>query len=124
MTFDREGDPDQDFSPIVIVDRTGCTFVRKVRNIQELGGALAVIVDFRENENPENLVMIDDGTGSSIVIPSILISKEQGLKLISAVEQTERANAVAGAMKQYVALMVDFAMVCLTGMFIAAVGKS
>jgi hypothetical protein len=61
---------------IVMVDRGNCTFVDKVRNVQQAGGAAAVIVD----NVVENVIpyMADDGTGSDISIPSVLIGLQDG----------------------------------------------
>ncbi len=109
--LDPEGDPDNDVSPIVLVDRGGCSFVRKTRNIQELGGALALVVDSREGKDPEQVVMIDDGTGSSIAIPTILISKADGKRLKDEVERTEASNKVNADNREFVVLMVDFELV-------------
>jgi len=36
------------------------------------------VVDNKENEDPEFLVMADDGTGSSVNIPTFLIGKSAG----------------------------------------------
>ena len=85
--LDREGDPDNDFSPIVLVERGLCSFVKKAKNVQELGGALTLIVDNRDGENPENVIMIDDGTGINIAIPTILISKDDGNVLKEAIQR-------------------------------------
>jgi hypothetical protein len=63
-------------SYIVMVDRGECTFVTKVRNVQEVGGKAVVIVDNRDETNLP--FMADDGTGGSITIPSTLISKADG----------------------------------------------
>ena len=71
-------DEDSDLSPIVIVDRGGgCTFTTKVRNIEQLGVKLAIIIDDKV-ENTEDLIMADDGTGHSINIPSFIIRKKEG----------------------------------------------
>jgi hypothetical protein len=67
-------------SPIVLVDRGGCSFLTKVRNIEELGVKVAIVTDNRE-EHTEDLIMADDGTGASINIPSFLISKKDGDKI-------------------------------------------
>ena len=67
-------------NPIIMVDRGDCHFVQKVRNIQNMGVHLAVIVD-NKDEHSENLVMADDGSGWSITIPSFFIRKNAG-KLI------------------------------------------
>lgn len=76
-----EGDPDVTPSPIVLVERGGCSFVKKVRNIEHAGGSLAVIIDNKAGEIVEQVIMVDDGTGHGIKIPSMLISKADGKKL-------------------------------------------
>lgn len=68
-------DQESDMQPIVIVQRGGCTFVKKVRNIEKLGVKLAIIADNRD-EHSEELIMSDDGTGYSISIPSFIIRKK------------------------------------------------
>jgi len=67
--------------PIVMVDRGNCTFVTKSRNVQNLGGSLAMIINNRDDEIIDNVLMMDDGNGSDIYIPTILISKQDGDKL-------------------------------------------
>ncbi len=49
----------------------------KVRNIERAGGSLAVII----NDTPEDInkvIMSDDGTGTGIRIPAMLIGKKEG----------------------------------------------
>ena len=58
----------------MIADRGNCTFVTKVRNIEKLGVKLSIICD-NKAEFVEGVIMSDDGTGSSVNIPSFLISK-------------------------------------------------
>lgn len=65
-------------SPIVIVRRGSCSFVQKVRNIEHGGGRLAIIVDEVDNESPDMIIMVDDGTGNGIQIPSVMLSKADG----------------------------------------------
>jgi hypothetical protein len=62
---------------IVLVDRGNCSFVTKVRNAERAGASLVVVVDDRE-ENITNVIMGDDGTGTGIRIPSMLIGKDSG----------------------------------------------
>ena len=57
------------------MDRGGCSFVQKVRNLERYGVKLAVIADNQE-EDSENLIMTDDGSGHSINIPSFIIRKK------------------------------------------------
>ena len=61
----------------VMVDRGQCSFVTKSRNIAHAGGSMAVVIDNR-NEIADNILMSDDGTGSSITIPSMLIGYKHG----------------------------------------------
>eukprot|EP00826_Nyctotherus_ovalis_P027702 TRINITY_DN2167_c0_g3_i1.p1 TRINITY_DN2167_c0_g3~~TRINITY_DN2167_c0_g3_i1.p1 ORF type:complete len:357 (-),score=83.68 TRINITY_DN2167_c0_g3_i1:372-1442(-) len=109
VILDREGDPDDDFSPIVLVERGNCSFIRKAKNVQEIGGALALIVD-NQDRNPEYFIMVDDGTAYEIVIPTILVSKSDGQKIKQTVLDTESENKGKTKHKEFVVLMVDFEM--------------
>ena len=71
-----------DPNPIVIVERGNCTFVQKVRNVEHGGGKMAIIVDELDNENVKYVVMVDDGTGNGIFIPSAMMNKGPGNKII------------------------------------------
>jgi len=77
FTNDFTGDPDGILTPIFLVERGGCSFVTKVRNIEKAGGSLAVIID-DSNNNVRDIIMSDDGSGAGIRIPSMLISKRDG----------------------------------------------
>lgn len=68
-------------TPFMLADRGECSFVQKVRNMEDAGAAVGIVVD-NSDENIENIVMSDDGTGAGIRIPSMLISKRDGMKLI------------------------------------------
>jgi hypothetical protein len=73
-------EPSVDRYPIIMVDRGSCSFVTKTRNVQNVGGHLALIVDSND-ESIDNIIMADDGTGSDINIPAILITKRDGDKI-------------------------------------------
>ena len=60
---------------IVITKRGNCSFVTKVRNAERAGASLLVVVD-NNLEDVKNVIMGDDGTGTGIRIPSMLIGKE------------------------------------------------
>lgn len=83
---------DKEPSPIVIVRRGDCSFVQKVRNVEHGGGRVAIIVDEVDNENPANIIMVDDGTGNGIQIPSIMISKTDGETLIKKYNELTSQN--------------------------------
>jgi hypothetical protein len=55
--------------------------VKKVRNMENIGVAVAIIYDDKE-ENIDDVIMSDDGTGGGIRIPSMLLGKTDGKKLI------------------------------------------
>lgn len=74
-------DMDGDITPFFVAVRGKCTFVQKVRNMQNIGAAVAIIIEDKE-ENLDEIVMSDDGTGGGIRIPSVLISKTDGEKLL------------------------------------------
>ena len=99
--IDFNFDPDGINTPILLVQRGGCSFVVKVRNAQNIGASAVVIYDDRE-ENVENVVMIDDGTAGNIFIPSFLIPKKAG-ELI----HEELANTLG---PHYVAMTLTFEM--------------
>ena len=75
LTIDFESTPDQ--YPIVMLDRGNCTFVTKARNVQRVGGLFALIVNNNDNDI-DRIILSDDGTGSDIYIPTVLISKKDG----------------------------------------------
>ena len=64
-----------------MVDRGNCHFVIKAKNIQKFGGIMALVADNKEFEDPEKLLMSDDGTGKSIKIPTFLIAKNDSVKI-------------------------------------------
>lgn len=59
----------------MIAERGGCSFVTKVRNMEEVGVAVGIVIDETDGEDISEIVMSDDGSGAGIRIPSMLISK-------------------------------------------------
>ena len=55
--------------------------MQKVRNLENIGVAVAIIIDNRA-EMIDEILMSDDGTGGGIRIPSMLIGQNDGQKLI------------------------------------------
>lgn len=83
----------------MLADRGQCSFVTKVRNIENAGMAVAIVVDSRK-EDVNNIIMSDDGTGAGLRIPSMLISHSDGAKLIdfmntASVEELQAVNVIA-----------------------------
>ncbi len=100
--------------PIIMVDRGNCTFVTKARNVQKLGGMLALIVNNRDDENIDNVVMFDDGTGSDIYIPTVLISKQDGERIKQFMLQNK--NSTNPFLKEII-LSIEFDMVINSKIF-------
>jgi len=79
---------------IVMVRRGGhCSITSKVRVAYQKGAHAVVVVDKEDSEltasDMKNVIVKDDGTGDEIHIPSILVSKEDGRRLINAVKLSE-----------------------------------
>ena len=77
--------------------------MKKVRNMEDAGVALAIIVD-NTNEEIEDIVMSDDGTGAGIRIPSVLVSKSDGQKL------TDFMRTASQAELDQISVLIDFDM--------------
>ena len=92
-----------------MIDRGSCTFVTKARNVQKIGGSLALIIDNRD-ENIENVIMSDDGTGSDIIIPTIMISKEDGEKIKEFMKRNKNDYNVLASL----VVSIEFRMVWIT----------
>jgi hypothetical protein len=52
-----------------------------VRTAENIGAAVAIVIDDTD-EDIENVIMSDDGTGGGIRIPSMIVGKTDGKKLI------------------------------------------
>jgi hypothetical protein len=68
---------------IMVVERGQCTFVTKVQHAQDAGANACIIVDNKEEARLP--YMADDGKGSTISIPSMLIHKSDGYNIAQAI---------------------------------------
>lgn len=73
----------------------------KVRNIMHAGGKAAIIID-SQNENITRVYMSDDGTGSGLAIPAVLIGKKDGQIL------TDYIKSASSAEKKQIKVNVHF----------------
>lgn len=80
-----------DLINIVMVRRGHCSFTTKVKVAREKGAHAVIIVDKADSTlttaDMKRIIVADDGYGDTIHIPSILIAKDEGNKLIAAVQQ-------------------------------------
>jgi PA domain len=77
---------DGDITPFFIVERGDCSFVKKVRNMENIGVAVGIIIN-DSDEDINNIVLSDDGTGGGLRIPSMLITKTDGKKLLDFIKR-------------------------------------
>lgn len=103
ITITGEGDPDSEASPIVLVKRGNCPFTQKARNVEQAGGRLVIVIEDRSYENVEDIIMVDDGSGNGIGIPSMLIGQDDGEKILK-----EMLNKEGKHINQGVSLMASF----------------
>jgi len=76
--------------------------VKKVRNMENIGVAVAIIID-NTDEDIETIIMSDDGTGGGIRIPAMLIGKADGKKLLDwLIRADERDIDQTAIMAQFV----------------------
>ena len=92
-----------DVSPFFLAERGECSFVQKVRNMENAGVAVAVVIDSRP-ERVEEVLMSDDGTGGGIRIPSMLIQKKEGEKILKWLEKATQEE------KDQIVIMCEFIM--------------
>lgn len=77
--------------------------MQKVRHMEQIGAAVGIIVDHHD-EDIQSIIMSDDGTGGGIGIPSVMISKRDGEKLIDFLDYATPEEI------QQVAIIIDFSM--------------
>jgi hypothetical protein len=115
--FHENFDNKADRFPIIMVDRGNCTFVTKSRNVQNLGGSMALIINNREDESIDNVLMMDDGTGSDIYIPTIIISKKDGEKIKKFMIENKNNTNMHDIMMTIEFDMVIFLLIILIWLF-------
>ncbi|CAE7880294.1 VSR7 [Symbiodinium sp. KB8] len=68
---------------IVLVERGGCSFVTKVKVARRKHAHAVIIVDKKDStltsQDIRNIIVADDGYGSNINIPSVLISRQAAM---------------------------------------------
>lgn len=77
---------------IIMVRRGQCSFTNKVKIAYGKGAHAVIIVDQEDSpltaKDLQQIIVADDGYGDKITIPSVLISKEEGARLIEAAGKT------------------------------------
>ena len=96
-------DRKSEVSPFFLAVRGGCSFVQKVRNMENIGVAVGIVID-DHSEQIEQVLMSDDGTGGGIRIPSMLIGNADGQKLLKWFETATDED------KEQLVVMAEFQM--------------
>ena len=80
--------PNVDESPIILIKRGNCSFSEKIYNVEMANGQIAIIM----NNVPgpiDRLIMVQDERGKISHIPAVLISKDDGDKIIKFYEKNK-----------------------------------
>ena len=96
LISDEENEEKIDKFPILLIKRGGCSFTTKVRNAQNIGASMVFIAD-NKHENIHSIIMADDGTGNDIVIPSAMISYEDGNTIIKYMNENKNELIIVDA---------------------------
>lgn len=103
----RSVDPD-DLPPgevpslyVLLLVRGVCSFVQKVRNAQNLGASVVIIMNRPDAGGEYLYYMADDGTGDSITIPSIFIRNSDGKLLNDTLQTSNITLAMSWSFEAY-----------------------
>lgn len=99
---------------IFLIRRGRCTFVTKVRIAQEKSAHAVIVIDKESSaltsEDVQRIIMADDGYGDSVKIPSLLISRFDGEKLLTNVQQGPVMVELAWDIPRSDVVLADFWM--------------
>jgi len=99
---------------IILVRRGECSFTTKVKVAAKKGAHAVLIVDKEDSklttQDLKNIIVADDGFGGTINIPSVLITREDGNKLIAAMDKEQVIVELAWAVPSNHVVHVDLWM--------------
>ncbi|KAL4465896.1 hypothetical protein ABPG74_004133 [Tetrahymena malaccensis] len=78
-------------SPIYIVDRGYCTFVRKA-SLAAKTGKMLIIIDNSDKEDVTESIMGDDLSGEKVKIPVVMVSKQDGQRIKSLLDDEIKSS--------------------------------
>jgi len=76
----------------ILLEYGGCSYVHKTRNVQLVGGDIAVVISHKWTEG--DMMMSGDGSGVGINIPSMLLHSDDGAKLKEKILSLRQSNEV------------------------------
>ncbi|CAG9461485.1 unnamed protein product [Pedinophyceae sp. YPF-701] len=110
---------------VALVERSGCTFETKARNVAQAGGAAVVV--FNNERSAHLLTMTADGHGNVVPpIPAVFVSKQSGIALRELAEDAQPGALEVevtqpGAFEQALALLFQALAVLVSMGTIASV---
>ncbi|XP_063345720.1 protease-associated domain-containing protein 1-like isoform X2 [Pelmatolapia mariae] len=66
---------------VILVERGGCSFVQKARNVEEAGGKAVLIADNAEDNDSQYLDMVTDGSTAKPSIPALFLLGRDGMMI-------------------------------------------
>ncbi|XP_034547210.1 protease-associated domain-containing protein 1-like [Notolabrus celidotus] len=66
---------------VILVERGGCSFVQKARNVEEAGGKAVLIADNAADNDSHYLDMITDGSTAKPSIPALFLLGRDGMMI-------------------------------------------
>lgn len=98
---------------IFVIQRGGCTFVKKTSIAQRLGADAVIVVDLEgspwSRKEMLTVIMADDGYGTTVNIPSVMVTKEDGKLLLDTLKAgTEVFAQLQWSLPQKSTVSLDF----------------
>lgn len=91
----------------MLVDRGGCYFINKTRNVQKLGGAAVIVANDEYVDDISLFCMISDGDDSDVHIPSLYISEDDGTLLKNTITSAFK-DSLNNPVKSYLTALIEF----------------
>ncbi|XP_020499548.1 protease-associated domain-containing protein 1 [Labrus bergylta] len=66
---------------VILVERGGCSFVQKARNVEEAGGKAVLIADNAVDNDSQYLDMVTDGSTAKPSIPALFLLGRDGMMI-------------------------------------------
>lgn len=72
---------------VILVERGGCSFVQKAKNVEEAGGKAVLIADNASDNDSHYLDMITDGSAAKPSIPALFLLGRDGMMIRRTLER-------------------------------------
>ena len=88
LNREARDNPNVDESPIILIKRGNCSFSEKIYNVEKANGQIAIIMN-NVGGPIDKLIMVQDERGKISHIPAVLISKDDGDKIVKFYEKNK-----------------------------------